>query len=340
MLAAHEVCVTEGAVKAIQVSSFGPPEVLRLTELPDPAPGPGEVAIDVTRAAVGLIDVFIRQGRYRDRPGLPQPPYVPGLEVAGTVRALGEGVAGLEAGEPVVTLSAGGGTGGYAGIYVSDAAYVASMKDVNLDPALAVAVVPNGAPAYLALTQIARIRGGERVLVHGALGGLAAGFPGIARQLGACRVAGTVRASSLDAAPQTRLPYDEIIDSAELPAPLAGERFDIIVDPVGGPVRTASLDLLAPGGRLLLVGNASGDWDHQIDSNRIWRGNLAVLGFSVGSFLPGHKDLARPAATAAVRAAAAGLAQADVQTLPLSSATVAHERLENHSVNGRLVLRP
>ena len=92
-------------MKAIQVSSFGAPEVLRLAELPDPAPGPGEVAIDVTHAAVGLIDVFIRQGLYRDRPGLPQPPYVPGLEVAGTVRALGEGVAGFEVGEPVMTLS-------------------------------------------------------------------------------------------------------------------------------------------------------------------------------------------------------------------------------------------
>ena len=100
-----------------------------------------------------------------------------------------------------------------------------------------------------------------------------------------------------------------IIDSAELPARLAGERFDIVIDPVGGSVRTASIDLLAPGGRLLLVGNASGDWNHQIDSNRIWRGNLAVLGFSVGSFLPSHKDLARAAATAAIRAAAAGLAQ-------------------------------
>lgn len=154
-------------MKAIQVSSFGAPEVLRLTELPDPVPGPGEVAIDVTHAAVGLIDVFIRQGRYRDRPGLPQPPYVPGLEVAGTVRALGEGVAGFEAGEPVVTLSANSGMGGYAAIFVSDAAYVASLKDVNLDPALAVAVVSNGATAYLALTQIARIRDGERVLVHG-----------------------------------------------------------------------------------------------------------------------------------------------------------------------------
>jgi NADPH:quinone reductase-like Zn-dependent oxidoreductase len=91
-------------MKAIQVSSFGAPEVLRLTELPDAAPGPGEVAVDVTHAAVGLIDVFIRQGLYRDRPGLPQPPYVPGLEVAGTVRALGEGVAGLARGLPAALI--------------------------------------------------------------------------------------------------------------------------------------------------------------------------------------------------------------------------------------------
>jgi hypothetical protein len=119
--------------------------------------------------------------------------------VAGTVRGLGEGVVGFGVGEPVVTLSANSGAGGYAAIFVSDAAYVASLKDVNLDPALAVAVAPNGATAYLALTQIARIRDRERVLVHGALGGLAAGFPGIARQLGASRVVGTVRASDLDA---------------------------------------------------------------------------------------------------------------------------------------------
>lgn len=185
---------------------------------------------------------------------------------------------------------------------------------------------------------------GERVLVHGALGGLAAGFPGIARQLGASRVTGTVRASDLNAAQQAELPYDEIVDSAELPARLAGERFDIVIDPVGGSVRTASLDLLAPGDACswsvtpaetgITRSTATGY------SNRIWRGNLAVLGFSVGAFLPGHKELARLAATAAIRAAAAGLAQAHVETLPLSSAAVAHERLENHSVNGRLVLHP
>lgn len=142
--------------------------------------------------------------------------------------------------------------------------------------------MPNGATAYLALTRIARIRDGERVLVHGVLGGLAAGFPGIARQLGASRVTGTVRASGLDAAQLIRLPYDQIIDSAALPARLTGERFDIIIDPVGGPVRTASIDLLASGGRLLLAGNASGDWNHQIDINRIWRGTWLFSAFRRG----------------------------------------------------------
>ena len=74
---------------AAVVTRFGEPDVFELTELPDPVPGPGQVAIDVSHAAVGLVDVYIRQGLYRDRAGLPQPPYVPGLEVAGTIRTLG-----------------------------------------------------------------------------------------------------------------------------------------------------------------------------------------------------------------------------------------------------------
>ena len=79
-------------MRAAVVTRFGGPEVLELAELPDPVPGPGQVAIDVTYAAVGLVDIYIRSGLYKDRAGLPQPPYVPGLEVAGTIRALGDGV--------------------------------------------------------------------------------------------------------------------------------------------------------------------------------------------------------------------------------------------------------
>lgn len=326
-------------MKAVRVTRFGDPSVLAVAELPDPTPGPGQVAIDVTHAAVGLVDVYFRQGQYKDREGLPQPPYVPGLEVAGTVRALGDGVTGFAIGEPVVALSATG-AGGYASVYVRDQAYVVSTRGYDIDPALAVAVVPNAIMAHVALTRAASMSTGESVLIHGALGGFASAFPGMARQLGASRVAGTVRGEKLGAAAATKLPYDTVVDSAQLPDALDGEKFDIIVDPVGGAVRTRSLDLLAPLGRLLLVGNASGDWNHQIDSNAIWYGTVSVTGFSAGTYLPAHPEVIRPAADAALTMVAAGLAPTNIELLPFTDAATAHERLERHAVNGRIVLTP
>lgn len=326
-------------MKAVQVTRFGGPDVLTVAELPDPVPGPGQVAIDVTHAAVGLIDAYIRQGLYKDRDGLPQPPYVPGLEVAGTVRALGDGATGFTVGEKVVALSAGG-TGGYASVYIRDQAYVVSTQGYDIDPGLAVAVVPNAIMAHVALTRVITMSAGERILIHGALGALAAAFPGIARQLGAARVVGTVRTERTGAAAATKLPYDAIVDSALLPEALGDEKFDVIVDPVGGLVRTRSLDLLAPSGRLLLVGNASGDWNHRIDGNQIWYSNVSVTGFNAGGYLPAHPEAVRPAAEAALKAVADGLASTQVEVLPLGDAATAHERLESHSANGRIVLTP
>jgi NADPH2:quinone reductase len=163
-------------MRAAVVTRFGGPEVFELTELPDPVPGPGQVAIDVTYAAVGLVDIYIRQSLYKDRAGLPQPPYVPGLEVAGTIRALGDGVEGFHVAEPTVTLSGTGAEGGYASVTVVDAAMTISLDGTGIGPAAAVAAVPNAATAYAALT-VAHLKPGERVLVHGALGGLASAFP-------------------------------------------------------------------------------------------------------------------------------------------------------------------
>jgi NADPH2:quinone reductase len=237
----------------------------------------------------------------------------------------------------VVALSAGG-TGGYASVYVRDQAFVVSTEGYDIDPALAVAVVPNAIMAHVALTRAITMSEGESVLVHGALGALAATFPGIARQLGASRVVGTVRTERVGAAAATRLPYDTIVDSAQLPDALGDEKFDVIVDPVGGLVRTRSLDLLALSGRLLLVGNASGDWDHRIDGNQIWHGNVVVAGFNAGAYLPAHPEAVRPAAEAALSAVAAGLVDTEIDVLPLADAATAHERLENHSANGRIVL--
>jgi NADPH2:quinone reductase len=300
-------------MRAVQAIAFGAPSVLEVTELPDPVPGPGEVAINVTHSAVGLIDVFFRQGLYRDRPGTPRPPFVPGLEVAGTVRAVGDGVTGLTLGERVVSMSGGSGTGGYAAVYVAPARGVA-------------------------LTSVAHLEAGESVLVHGALGGFVAAFPGMARQLGASRVIGSVRASKLDAARNTRLPYDRIVDSAELPGALDGETFDVIIDPVGGDVRTHSLALMRPGSRLIVAGNASGDWQHAIPSNEIWGGGITVAGFNAGAFLPTHPDAFAPALRAAVDMVAGGLAETAIDVIPFDEAARAHERMESRELEGRLVL--
>ena len=114
----------------------------------------------------------------------------------------------------------------------------------------------------------------------------------------------------------------------------------MVIDPVGGEVRTRSLDLMKPGGRLLACGNASGDWGHQVDSNQLWLRSIAVSGFSSGAYLPAHPQLVRPALEAALKAAAAGLGDTELDVLPFSEAVTAHERMESRDLDGRIVLIP
>lgn len=154
---------------------------------------------------------------------------MPGLEVAGTVRELGEGVTGWQIGEPVVTLSQMS-LGGYATVTLADAAMTVSLKGGDVDPAQAVAVLPNATTAYLALTRVARLREGENVLVHGAAGGLAAAFPGVARSLGASHVTGTV-SSQARTADTAHLGYDAVFTSDRFVEGLDGRRVDLVVDP-------------------------------------------------------------------------------------------------------------
>lgn len=326
-------------MQAVQVARFGDPDVLESVELPDPSPGPGEIVIDVTHAAVGLIDLLFRAGRFKDQPGMPQPPFVPGLEVTGTVRALGDGASGFAVGERVVSLS-NGGTGGYASVFIAQAALTVSLDGYSIDPALAVSVVPNAAMAHVALSRVAHLAAGENVLIHGALGGFSAAFPGMAKTLGAGRVVGTVRTSKLQAAATTKLPYDKIVDSAGLPEAAGEERFDIVIDPVGGQLRDHSLDLLRPGGRLIACGNASEDWSQSVQTSRLWLASTAVIGFNAGAYLPAHPDTVRPALEAAIQAVAAGLGQTEVDVLPFSQAVTAHQRMTSRSLNGRIALTP
>lgn len=89
-----------------------------------------------------------------------------------------------------------------------------------------------------------------------------------------------------------------------------------------------------------MVGNASGDWDQQIDSNRLWLGGLTVSGFNAGLYVPAHPQEVRLAAEAALKVVAAGLGDTEVDVLPFAEAVTAHERMESRALNGRIVLSP
>jgi NADPH2:quinone reductase len=215
-----------------------------------------------------------------------------------------------------------------------------SIESSGIDPALAVAAIPNAAMAHIALTKVAHMEKCESLLVHGALGGLSAAFPGIARQLGASRIVGTVRAGKLGAAADTKLPYDLIVDSDEMAEQLGNEKFDVVIDPVGGAVRSQSLALMKPGSRLIAAGNASDDWSHQIRSNDLWLGCVTITGFNAGAYIPSHPQALRPALAAALEAVAGGLVATEIDILPFSRAVEAHQRMDARKVNGRIVLTP
>jgi NADPH2:quinone reductase len=144
----------------------------------------------------------------------------------------------------------------------------------------------------------------------------------------------------MQAAVASELPYDRVVASEEFPESLEGEQFDVVIDSVGGRLRTASLDVMAPLGRMILVGNASDEWDNSVDTNALWARNVGILGFSVGMYLPTHKEVGRPAAQAALKAIGDGLINIAVDELPLEQAAEAHRRIESGPVTGRIVLRP
>ena len=311
---APEAAPQKATIKAMQITSFDGPAGLKYGEAPAPEPGPEDVALDVEYAGVGYIEALLAGGLI----DLPLP-YVPGLEAVGRVRSLGSRTADtrsqtdaranadseagpdadgeadadveaglsspglhspLKPGDPVVALTINRG-GAYGQVAVTNANLVAPLPP-GMDPALAAAVPANTTTALVALERIAHVKPGEHVLVHAAAGGLGSQFGQIARLLGAARTVGVVgseakRKAALD------LGYDEVWLRSEL-GDAAGGQFDVVADPVAGPARRTSLDLLRLGGRLLAVGDAAQAGDPMVSSNSLWLRGIGVLGFNLGAF--------------------------------------------------------
>ena len=321
---APEAAPQKATMKAMQITSFDGPAGLKYAEAPAPEPGPEDVALDVEYAGVGYIEALLAGGLIDLPlpyiPGLEAVGRVrslgsltadarsqtdmranAGVEAAADADADGhagadseagpdaDGEAGfsspglyspLKPGDPVVALTINRG-GAYGQVAVTNANLVAPLPP-GMDPALAAAVPANTTTALVALERIAHVKPGEHVLVHAAAGGLGSQFGQIARLLGAARTVGVVgseakRRAALD------LGYDEVWLRSEL-GDAAGGQFDVVADPVAGPARQTSLDLLRLGGRLLAVGDAAQAGDPMVSSNSLWLRGIGVLGFNLGAF--------------------------------------------------------
>ncbi|WP_227979548.1 quinone oxidoreductase family protein [Nocardia spumae] len=320
--------MSSAQMTAITIPEFGPAEVLRPDTVDLPEPGPGRVAIDVSYAGANFAEVLYRRGVV-DVPL----PFVPGIEVSGRIRALGPEVTGLSVGQPVTALTIVDG-GGYAEVVVTDADLVAPLDGLDLSLETAAALPSNSTTAFLVLDRVARIEPGESVLVHAAAGGVGSQLGQAAHLLGAGRVVGTVGSPAKIEAARS-FGYDEVILRENLSD--AGE-FDIVVDMVGGPARRASLDLLTPMGRMVVMGNASGAEDVGMSANELWFTNKTVSGFNLAAFAAAYPADAGAALRRAVDAAARGALRVRVETLPLAQVVAAHRRIESGSTTGKLVL--
>ena len=259
-----------------------------VVEVDEPVPGPGEVAIDVAFAGVNFIDILARRGDPGYATGWP---YVPGLEVAGTVRAVGAGVGEPRVGDRVAAFTAGG---GLAEVAIAPAVLtVAAPPAVSLELAAAAPLMLS--TAVLLLESVARLRAGESVMMHSAAGGVGSAVPRVAAALGAGVRIGTV--GSPAKVPGARAAgWDHVMpnDSSAASAirALAPGGIDVILDPTGTENLDLDLAIAAPGARVVLFSNPGGGTPAALPPlGRLIGGNVGILGFSISSL-----SRARPAA--------------------------------------------
>jgi NADPH2:quinone reductase len=319
-------------MRAQQIVSLDGPSGLRLAELPEPD-GTGRVVIDVVAAGVAFPDLLMSRGIYQVKPPLP---FVPGLEVAGRVRAAPPGC-GLAAGDGVAAVV---GQGGFAEVAAADPASVLPIP-ASLGMEEAAGLILNYHTAHFALARRAHLQPGETVAVHGAAGGLGSATLQVARGLGARTVA--LVSSDEKAEVAWRAGADEVVDvrgdwSGELRRSNGDRGVDVIVDPVGGDRFDESVRCLAPGGRLLVVGFTGGRIP-SVTANRLLLRNIAVVGAGWGAFLAVSPGLFMETARALEPMLASGVVRPVVgAVVGLEQAAEGLRLLEDRRAVGKVVL--
>jgi NADPH2:quinone reductase len=315
------------------------PDRTEVREVPVPRPGAGEVAVDVACAGINFVDVMARRG---DPGHVGTWPFLPGEEVVGTVREVGAGVEGLDVGQRVAAFIPGG---GLAEVALVRAELAVPVPDgVPSQKAAAAPVVL--ASALLLLTDAARLGPGESVLVHSASGGVGGAVARLVPALGGGRLIGTVgRPEKVAAAREAGYDVALARDRGDLAGAVreaAGGGVDVVLDPLGTGMLDFDLVVAAPGGRVVLFGNAGGGQPAPLPSaGRLMGANVSVGGFSLSSL-----SVAAPGrAAGALRRVLALLADgrldvAVTEVGSLEEVPAVHQLLAEGRGTGKYVARP
>ncbi len=320
---------------------------LVLAELPVPEPGPGQILVRVAHAGVNFSDLKRRRGDLYPFPTAF--PFVPGGEVAGTVVAHGAGVDAPPVGASVFALAGADGCGGYAEFAVAYAATASPIPEgVPTDVASVLTVA--GLTARLMLTEVARLTAGDAIFVPAATGGVGSFAVSMARQLDAKVIAGVGHERKRAAA--IALGAHEVVDTSREDWPehvlaMTKQRgVDVALEAEGGPMSERALRCLAPFGRLVVFGAASGT-SASLSPGALDRlfyapaTNQTVTGFNLGNWFRERPGVAGPALGALLGDVASGRVRPPpIRTLPLSRAQEAHDVLADRATHGKLVIEP
>lgn len=323
-------------MKAAVIESFGGPDVLVVREVAEPSPGPGEVVVEVSAAGVNFPDLLVVEGSYQI---LPELPFSPGKEIAGTVREVGPGVERTKPGDRVMAQIE---YGGYAErVTVPEAQLVPLTDDIPFTDAAAFGL--GYLTAHFALVRRARVRPGETVLVTGAGGGVGLAGVQLAKALGATVIAATRDVNRARLA--TELGADHIVAPGpqmrdEVRELTGGRGADVVLELVGGDVFAAALRSTAWEGRLVITGFASGDVP-VIKAGHVLVKNLAVMGLQVSDYRDKEPESVRSALEQMLELYREGRLRVHVdRTYPLEAAGEALRALRSGEVLGKVVLVP
>lgn len=324
-------------MRALVVDSLGPNyEGVSLKDLPAPTPRAGEVLVRVRAAGVNFPDLLMTRGEYQLKPPLP---FVGGMELAGEIVGLGEGVEGWAIGDAVV---GGAKLGGFAQVAVLPAAAI-RRKPERLGFSQAAAVGAAYLTAYVALVRRARLEPGEWVLVHGAAGGVGLAAVDLARALGAKVIAASASDAKLKIIADEYAP-DAVINVTggfrEQVKAITGDGADVIYDPVGGDVFDESTRCIAFDGRLLVIGFTSGRIP-TIPVNMPLIKGFSVMGVRAGEYGRRFPDRGRENMDAVWKLANDGVIRPRVHAeLPLDRWREAYDLLADRQVVGKAIIRP